>query len=295
MPPSKNVSLLRALVLEADSLASRVAKKEFPVLLRPVAERRRVTSVSFCPLLVDAMLTTHSEGFRIILNSDDGRAKELIARYNSESKTGLLPVRLRFSIAHELAHTFCYDLKTTSPKLSKKFSSGGGKTELEHLERHCNTIASHLLLPTQMFAAGFMRLKNITPESISDFAKTAGVSLPAFLLRLNKSDSLFINKPFRGCVVLVEKNNNELKIRAIAIPRSFNIAYQLLQMRSNQLWKLKAHDGSEITPELLPKNSTAILDVESNRSKIQKEYRICMAELAGFESTKSYLLTFEEN
>jgi hypothetical protein len=295
MPPSKNVSLLRALVLEAESLASRVAKNEFPVLLRSIAERRRVTSVDFCPLLVDAMLTTHSEGFRILLNSDEGRAKELIERYNNESKTRILPVRLRFSIAHELAHTFFYDLTKTSPKLSRKFSSGGGRTELENLERNCNTIASHLLLPTQMLAAGFLRLKTITPESISDFARTTGVSLHALLLRLDKSDSLFINKPFRGCIVLVDKYDNELKIRAIAKPRSFNIAYQLLQMRSNQLWKLKAHDGSEITPGLLPKNSTAVLDVESNRSKTQKEYRICMVELGGFESTNSYLLTFEEN
>jgi hypothetical protein len=271
-----------------------VAKNEFPVLLRSIAERRRVTSIDFCPLLVDAMLTTHSKGFRILLNSDEGRAKELIERYNNESKTRILPVRLRFSIAHELAHTFFYDLTKTSPKLSKKFSSGGGRTELENLELNCNTIASHLLLPTQMLAAGFLRLKAITPESISDFARTTGVSLQAFLLRLDKSDSLFINKSFRGCIVLVDKHDNELKIRAIAKPRSFNIAYQLLQMRSNQLWKLKAHDGSEITPRLLQKNSTAVLDVESNRSKIQKEYKICLAELAGFESTDSYLLTFEE-
>src|ERR1035437_1299823 len=149
MPPSKNVSLLRALVLEVESLASRAAKNEFPVLLRPIAERRRVTSVDFCPLLVDAMLTTHSEGFRILLNSDEGRARELIERYNNESKARILPVRLRFSIAHELAHTFFYDLTKTSPKLSKKFSSGGGRTELENLERNCNTIASHLLLPTR--------------------------------------------------------------------------------------------------------------------------------------------------
>jgi IrrE N-terminal-like domain len=204
-------------------------------------------------------------------------------------------VRLRFSIAHELAHTFFYDLKTTSPKLSKKFSSGGGRTELENLERNCNTIASHLLLPTQMLAARFLRLKPITPDSIIDLARTAGVSLQTLLLRIDKSDSLFINKPFRGCIVLVDQHNTGFKIRAIAKPRSLNIAHQLLQMRSNGPWKLKAHEGNEITPGLILNNSTAILNVETNRSKTQKEYRICVVEPGSFEATNSFLITFEEN
>src|SRR5450432_862959 len=120
MPLSKNASLLRTLITDADSLASRVSKNEFPVFLRPIVERRKVTSVDFCPLLVDAMLTTHSEGFRILLNSYGGRENELKERYSNESKGRLLPPRFRFSIAHELAHTFFYDLTDRSPKLSKK-------------------------------------------------------------------------------------------------------------------------------------------------------------------------------
>jgi hypothetical protein len=111
---------------------------------------------------------------------------------------------------------------------------------------------------------------------------------------LDKSDSLFINKAFRGCIVLVDEHDNKLKIRAIAKPSSFNIAHQLLQMQSNETWKLKAHDGSEIIPSILPKNSTVILDIETNQSKSQKEYKICVAELGGFETSNSYLLTFEE-
>ena len=294
MPPSKNASLSRKLLSEAESLATWISKNEFPVLLRPLAERRKVTAVDFCPLLVDAMLTTHPKGFRILLNSDGGRAQELKDRYQNESKVKMLHPRLRFSIAHELAHTFFYDLTESNPKLSKKFTSGGGRTELENLERYCNTIASHLLLPTQLFKAGFFRLKAITPESLANFAQTAGVSLQAFLVRLDKCDSLFINKPFRGCVVLVDQRENGFRFRAIAKPKSFNIAFQLLQMRSNQPWKLKAHDGSEIIPNTLPSSSIAVLDIETNRSKTAKEYQIRVAELRSFESSDSFLMTFEE-
>lgn len=78
MPPSRNASLLRTLVSEAETLATRTAKKEFPVLLRPIAERRKVTSVDFRPLLVDAMLITHSEGFKILLNSNGGGVEEAL-------------------------------------------------------------------------------------------------------------------------------------------------------------------------------------------------------------------------
>lgn len=294
MPPTKNVSLLRALLSDAELLASRVSKNEFPILLRPLAERRKVTSVDFCPLLVDAMLTTHHEGFRILLNSDSGRPQELNERYRNESKGRLLQPRLRFSIAHELAHTFFYDLTGTSPKISKEFTSGGGRTELENLERHCNTIASHLLLPSRMLSVEFMRIKTITPESISELAQTTGVSLPALLLRINKSDSLFIKRYFRGCIVLVDQNDGEIKIRAIAKPRSLLIARQLLLMRSNGVWNLKSPDGCEINPTLLPKNSTAGLDVVLNQSQYQREYKISVAGVGGFEKTNSYLITFEE-
>jgi hypothetical protein len=294
MPLSKNAFLLRDLLFEADSLASRVSKNEFPVLLRPVAECRKVTSVDFCPLLVDAMLTTHSQGFRILLNSDSGRPEELKERYRNESKVKMLHTRLRFSIAHELAHTFFYDLKKTPPKLSKRFTPGGRRTELENLERHCNTIASHLLLPTKMFKIGFLRLKAITPESIANFAQTAGVSLQAFLLRLDRSDSLFINKLFRGCIVLVDQHENGSKVRAIAKPKSFNIARQLLQMQPNECWKLNANDGNEIIPDALHNNSTVVLDVETSRSKSQKQYKVRVADLGGFETSTSYLITFEE-
>jgi hypothetical protein len=143
-------------------------------------------------------------------------------------------------------------------------------------------------------SAEFLRIKTITPESISELAQTTGVSLPALLLRLDKSDSLFIKKYFRGCIVLVNQHGEELKVRAIAKPRSLIIARQLRQMRSNGVWSLKTHDGCEINPTQLPKSSTAILDVILDQSRCQKEYQIYVAAVGGFEATNSYLVTFEE-
>jgi Zn-dependent peptidase ImmA (M78 family) len=295
MPPSKNASLLRSLVSEVDALASRVSKKEFPIPLRPIAEGRKITSVDFCPLLVDAMLTTHSDGFRILLNSDGGRSKELKEQYDNESKVRMLNPRLRFSVAHELAHTFFYDISKKPPQLTKAFTSGGRRTALDNLERNCNTLASHLLLPSSMFRNEFLRLKEITPESVLNFARKAGVSLQALLLRLNKSDSLFIERYYRGCIVLIEQHQDRISVRAIAKPKSLNIAHQLSLMRSGGTWKLKAHNGSEIDPVSLPPISFAVLDVVTKLSKSQKRYKICVAETGRFEGISLFLVTFEES
>jgi len=282
-------------VSEVDALASKVSKREFPILLRTIAEGRKVTSVDFCPLLVDAMLTTHSDGFRILLNSDGGRSKELKEQYNNESKVRILNPRLRFSIAHELAHTFFYDISKTPPQIAKTFTSGGRRTALDNLERNCNTLASYLLLPSSMFRNEFLRLKEITPESILNFARKAGVSLQALLLRLNKSDSLFIGRYYRGCIVLIEQHEDRTSVRAIAKPKSLNIARQLSLMRSGETWKLKSYDGSEINPVSLPPTSFAMLDVVTEMSKNQKRYKICVAETGRFEGINSFLVTFEEN
>src|ERR1700680_1309219 len=115
MPGNKNESLLSALSAEAQTLSCNVAKNRFPVLLRPIAHRRRVTSVDFRPLLVDAMLTTHASGFRILFNSNGANPSELQGLFESEGRDQLMPSRLRFSLAHELAHTLFYDLSDDVP------------------------------------------------------------------------------------------------------------------------------------------------------------------------------------
>ena len=145
MPPNKNASLLRTLLVKADTLSCMVSDKKFPVLLRPLAERRKVTAVEFCPLLVDAMITTHPSGFRILFNSDGGAPSDLREQYERESSENLMPARLRFSLAHEIAHTLFFDLSEGPPQIARTFRAGGTKTALENLERNCNKLAAHLL------------------------------------------------------------------------------------------------------------------------------------------------------
>src|SRR5882757_7421651 len=119
-----NTALLRELATHADEVALSVSREKFPILLRKLAERRRVTSVEFRPLLVDAMLTTHLHGFRIFFDSSTRDPEELETRYYGESAHELTDARMRFSLAHEFAHTLFYDLTLSPPKIAKDFRAG---------------------------------------------------------------------------------------------------------------------------------------------------------------------------
>src|SRR6266487_2863778 len=190
MLPTKNATLFRRLSAEAETLSCNAAKNQFPVLLRPVAERRRVTSVEFRPLLVDAMLTTHPNGFRILFNSSGADPSEMEEQFKNESKEQGMPSRLRFSLAHELAHTFFYDLSGGTPMLAKQFRSGGGRTELENLELNCNKLAAQMLLPTPMLRSAFRGMKAVNPQALSDLTRRAGISIEASLRRLSDQNAL---------------------------------------------------------------------------------------------------------
>jgi hypothetical protein len=204
---------------------------------------------------------------------------------------------LRFSLAHELAHTFFYDLTKTPPKVAKCFKSGGGRTALENLERNCNRLASHLLLPTPMLKDAFLRLKAISPDSILNLAHRAGVSVEVLIRRLQENNSLFIKRYFRGSIVLVNQSSEEVSIRAVARPQGLNsltIANGLCRMQSGKRWELRAHDGSIIHPAKLPPVSSAMLIVETQTSTSLKRYNIAVRKIGRFGSTTSHLVVFEE-
>jgi hypothetical protein len=294
MALNKNTALLKSLSVTAETLSCNAAKNQFPVLLHQLAERRRVTSVEFRPLLVDAMLTTHPEGFRILFNSNGEDPSEMQKRFQSESPTQVMPSRLRFSFAHEVAHTFFYDLSDGPPKLAKQFRSGGGRTELENLERNCDKLASQMLLPTPMLKAALKRMETISPRSLSEFAKQAGVSIEALVRRLSGQGTFLEDPYFRGCVVLVKETKGEAFVTAIAKPPHLNIARGLQLMRSGEKWQLTASDGIPLEPWHVASTTHAKLTVETSQSSSLRDYQISQLEVGRSKSAISYLLTFEE-
>lgn len=294
MATNNNAALLKSLSVTAETLSCNAANNQFPVLLRQLAERRRVTAVEFRPLLVDAMLTTHSKGFRIVFNSTGYDPIALQESFEGENRTEMMQPRLRFSLAHELAHTFFYDLSEDTPKLAKHFRSGGRKTALENLEQNCNKLAAQMLLPTPMLRAALKETKTVTPHSLLEISRRAGVSIEVLVRRLSDQNTLLIDPYFRGCVVLVKETDGETTVTAIAKPPHLDIARDLRVMRPGERWQLMSSDGAPMLPKHLDSTSRASLTVETSQSKSQRIYQIGQMETGRSNSKISRLLTFEE-
>jgi len=294
MSPNKNASLLKALSVEAETLSCGASKNKFPVLLQPLAQRRRVTSVEFRPLLVDAMLTTHPNGFRIFFNSNGYDPLELQASFEGETRERAMPPRLRFSFAHELAHTLFYDLSNDTPQLAKQFRSGGGRTELENLERNCNKLAGRMLLPTPMLKAAIREMKAVNPQALLELSQRAEVSIEALVRRLSDQGTLLADPYFRGCIIFLKESGKETTVAAIAKPPHLNIASGLRLMRPGERWQLAASDGSPVEPSKISSMARVKLTIETQQSTSQQSYQVLQMQVGRSDAGSARLLTFEE-
>jgi hypothetical protein len=292
--PKGNTGVLRELATYADELALSVSREKFPILLRKLAERRQVTSVEFRPLLVDAILTTHLHGFRILFDSGNRDPEELETCYYGESTHELTDPRMRFSLAHEFAHTMFYDLTFSPPKIAKTFRAGGGKTALENLERNCDRLASHLLLPTRLFEAAVLNMEEISADSLRELARWAGVSLEVIIRRLGTRSALLRQRYFFGCIALIKHQSSGLRIRAVSVPQHLNIAHELQLIHPGEQWQLRTADGVMLDLGDVPDISEISLVTQAGRQNAAKPYRMQVTVFDRYRSQATYLVVLEE-
>lgn len=291
---SRNAALLRELVSHADDLAASVSGDHFPVVLRKLADRRRVTGVEFRPLLVDAVLTTHSEGFRILLDSGESDPEALTAKYQSETREQLAETRLRFSLAHEFAHTLFYDLSSSRPTLAKQFRSGGGKRALDNLERNCDVIAGHLLLPTKLFEDAVLRMAVIEPQALIELANRAGVSVEALVRRFGFKSDILRHRYFRGCIAIVVTRDDGLYVRAVSLTRHLPISRDLDLLRSGEKWQVVDSLGALVNPASIRASSEFTLTAAPQGIPRTRRYRVDVAVIGRGSTKTNYLVMFNE-
>jgi hypothetical protein len=128
-----------------------------------------VLNVEYRRMVPEGVLTPVHGGFTIYLQSN----------FSAPNRGN---VRERFSLAHELAHTFFYDQNQTVPKPIKGAPRG---QRLEHL---CHVAASEILLPPHLLNDE-IRLKGkvTSAEALTDLAMLFDVSLEALIRRLHQS------------------------------------------------------------------------------------------------------------
>jgi hypothetical protein len=165
----------RALQL-AETLVASTADT-LPVDLQQISARRAVRRIEFAPLLTDGGLAVRGDGFIIYVRCGQGNAADLNSQFAGDGTGITLPAqivrRARFTIAHEIAHTFFYDTATTPPRPTVQIDDPTSATKLELA---CNQIAGLILLPETLLEHWFATSDFVRPKEFRELADAAAVS-----------------------------------------------------------------------------------------------------------------------
>lgn len=161
-----------ALSTKVRSLLSRYAKARGalrpPIDPENMADLCSVLSIEHRPMVPEGVLTPVPGGFRIYLQSN----------FTNQSGTNF---RRRFTLAHELVHTFFYDRNVGVPRRVR--GSPRGST----LERLCHMGASQILVPDVLLRQALRPTGQVeSAESILKLARLFSVSVEVMVRRLHE-------------------------------------------------------------------------------------------------------------
>ena len=215
MPSTKNPWVKRRNDADdwAELFGSRYVGNEgsvVPTALGAMAREQRIKRVEFLPLLVEGGLTIESDGFVMMVRCERDESDAFARSFASDETGALLPPRKRFTIAHEIAHTFFFDTSCTPPRSTVNFEN---KRTLHSLEKACNRAASQLLLPESLLSKFYSTSGLLNPGILREIATKAAISSPALVVRLEWLRRY--PKP-NGIVCSVEEARDEFIFSAVA-------------------------------------------------------------------------------
>lgn len=178
------VNRRRNVCLHAEVLAEEMGG-EFPINLGRIAAKRRIKKIEFQSLLVDGTIRVVDDGFEILVRCESWEGEELTESWKTDGTGSALPAKMRnrarFTVAHEIAHTFFYDVSATPPKPTIRVEHGAAARSLEHA---CNRAASAMLLPEAALLRDFQAVDWLNPDSLAQMAHKTVVSKAALVERL---------------------------------------------------------------------------------------------------------------
>jgi len=209
--PSEWPSLNRWMEDQGDLLTMRKTSGKLPVPLSQIARQQLVKDVRFRPLIVDGCLTVIDDGFLIYVHCEEGNEEKLAEQFRNERSSERLPVRIRFTIAHEIAHTFFFDTKSRPPKATLTASN---YKRLRCLESACDRVAGKILLPDPILFQEARRTDFLNPDGLRRLADKAGISAIVLVRRLEESRNW---RDGVAGVVSVDRVGSEYRIRRMAM------------------------------------------------------------------------------
>lgn len=268
--------LRRKALEEAEILGTWSNSGRLPTAIRRIAEKQLVKDIQFTPLFVEGAISIDVDGFLISIRSDEHESKDFEERLRSDPTGRRLSHRVRFTLAHEIAHTFFFDLKTQPPK--NKVNLENPKT-LRTLETACQLIAGALLLPRQIFEKEFATKNLHCPDILSEIARAAWISKSALVSRFSSLGPAALP---RAILASVRRKEDEVVLEAVWRHYSFREMFPRLRQgmplrsviaKPNKLKALQVYGGSFSTVKLdIPVNTGTseswLVSVESTADSV---------------------------
>jgi len=188
------------LAKEVDGLCAQASASGPPDLGR-LAVLRRVREIRLEPMLPSGTLSPSAGGFVLCVRS------ERRSVFHPPAFPPDLDPRQRFTFAHELAHTFFYDLGA-DPPVPKRGAPKGGR-----LEGLCHFMAGRILLPEAVLQERLGQCERVGADFVLALSRDFQVSPEAVVRRLAQADKL----PDSDCgLALVESGGAREADRVVA-------------------------------------------------------------------------------
>lgn len=152
-------------------LQAEAGRKALPIDLMVLAQAVEDIEIEEREMIPEAAVEILGSRFRVYLRS------------NFRDRPGRR-VRERFSLAHEIAHTFFFDLRDGEQKPMRR-----GPRGLD-LESACHEAASRLLVPARYLSKELVEKHQIAGEDVLALARTFDVSLEVILRRLRNEPAI---------------------------------------------------------------------------------------------------------
>jgi hypothetical protein len=195
--------------LWADDLYLSVKCKAPPVDLYALARHRRVKRVGLRLMVNLGALVPVQQGFEVFLQGTESQELDMEA----PEPPGELTARQRFTLAHEIAHTFFYKGKNQEPVPTFSVKT---KLEYKELEEICDRAAKRILVPRQLlrnqFQATLGESDRIDVNFVRKMVSRFKVSYEVMLDRLRTVEP---DNVFARCILLIrEERGGGLKVTA---------------------------------------------------------------------------------
>ena len=200
---------------------------------KKIAKLRKINSINKEDLNVPALLRMTKEGFTIIYA-------------NTEKNKG----RRNFSIAHEIGHTFFYDINKLPHTIvpNKVMRS-------DEIEKLCDIFAANLLMPKEKMLNINISKSDFYFETIHKISANFGTSIESSFYRIAELELIKHHRDQNFFVVLIKRIENNTYSKILTTPAKFNV--KKFSVNDNILYLQK-----KIKPDE-PEEEQALISIKS--------------------------------